>query len=150
MIKINRNPEPTMKPWHQRLWQWLKQGEPGTVHSFALLVLGIALGAAAMLAMLGIALTARAASNVWPMIAFIICGSPLIWGFIVGAIQPRQALLWSVSFSLPMLVWGLFCLLFVLFEGPGLLIWLLAAFVMAALAVLGSLLARRCRWPGEK
>ncbi|MFN0077331.1 MAG: hypothetical protein ACKVY0_12740 [Prosthecobacter sp.] len=128
-----------------KLWQWLVRGEDGTVMSFLLLILGIALGAVAMIAMLGIALTARASSNVLPMIAFIILGSPVIWGFIVGAIQPRQALLWSASFSLPMLVWGLFCLLFVLFEGPGLLIWLLAAFAMAALCILGSLLACRLR-----
>jgi|GEM_PF-2623200 len=116
-----------------------------------LLILGIALGAVAMLAMLGIALTARASSNVWPMIAFIILGSPLIWGFIVGTIQPRQALLWSTSFSLPMLVWGLFYLLFVLFEGPGLLIWLLAAFAMAALSVLGTVFARRLlQWLAQR
>ena len=134
-----------------RLWQWLVRGENGTVTSFLLLILGIALGAVAMIAMLGIALTARASSNVWPMIAFTILGSPLIWGFIVGAIQPRQALLWSTSFSLPMLVWGLFCLLFVLFEGPGLLIWLLAAFGMAALSVLGTLLAHRFRqWLAQR
>lgn len=128
-----------------KLWQWLVRGEDGTVTSFLLLILGIALGAVAMMAMLGIALTAKATSNVLPMIAFIILGSPLIWGFIVGAIQPRQALLWSTGFSLPMLVWGLFCLLFVLFEGPGLLTWLLAAFIMAALSIFGTLLARRLR-----
>lgn len=128
-----------------RLWQWLKQGEPGTISSLGLLILGIALGAVATISMLGIALTARASSNVLPIFAFIILGSPLIWGFIVGAIQPRQALLWSTSISLPMLLWGLFCLPFVLFEGPGLLISLLAAFAMAALAVLGTLFARRLR-----
>ena len=128
-----------------KLWQWLVRGEDGTVTSFLLLILGIALGAVAMMAMLGIALTAKATSNVLPMMAFIIVGSPLIWGFVVGTIQPRQALLWSTGFSLPMLVWGLFCLLFVLFEGPGLLIWLLAAFGMAALSIFGTLLARRLR-----
>ncbi len=125
-----------------KLWQWLVRGEDGTVMSFLLLILGIALGAVAML---GIALMAWASSNEWPMIAFIILGSPLMWGFIVGAIQPRQALLWSTSFSLPMLLLILFNLPFVLIEGPGLLIWMLAAFATAALSVSGTLLARRLR-----
>ena len=44
-----------------------------------------------------------------------------------------------------MIGWGLFCLPFALVEGPGLLVWLVAAIFIAGLSIVGSLLARRLR-----
>ena len=139
-----------MNPMLHSLWKWLTRGEAGTITSFVLLIAGILLGSVATLAMIGLGLTAGNAGQALRVIVWISGGGSLVWGFIAGVIQPRQAVLWSTGFAAPAFAWGLFCLPFAFVEDIGLVLWLAASLAMAALCILGVLLARRLRrWLAE-
>ena len=140
-----------MKSKLQRLWPWLNRGDPWAVGTRAPLILSLLIGSYVFLRMVGTAMMAKTTDPMYFEVCVRGFGGALATGFVCGFLYPRQALIWSAGFSWPLFLWGVFCLPFALFEGPGLVIWLLAAIVMSAISVLGSLLARRHRhWLTEK
>ena len=140
-----------VKPWHQRLWRWLTRGEPGVAVPIALLIVGLVLGCVTLLAAIVSGMAAKTAAEGVLFVPAVAGGGSFGWGFVVGFILPRQAVLWSAGFAGPMLVWGLICLPFAILDGPDLLLWLMLALAMVALSAVGVVLARRARcWLVEK
>lgn len=129
----------------RQLWNRVTRGEPGTVLSFVLLIVGIVLGAVGVLAAIGIGLTARTAAQALGLLIPALLGGAAGWGAIVGFVQPHQALIWGSGFALPFLAWGLGCLPFALFEGPSLALWLVMALIIAACSMAAALLGGRFR-----
>ena len=135
----------------QRLWSWLIRGDPWAAGTLAPLSVSLLIGSYVFLRVMGTALMARTSGPMYFEVCVRGFGGALVTGFMCGCFHPRQALIWSTGFSWPLILWGLFCLPIAIVEGPGLVIWLVAALVMATFAVLGSLLGRRLRrWLAEK
>ena len=134
-----------MKTRLRKLWQWLTRGDPWTPLVLVPLILSFLIGSYVFLRILGFALMSDSSDSISFEIGLGGFGGAFATGFACGFVHPRQPLLWSTGFTWPLILWGLFCLPFALFEGPGLLIWLVAALMMAAIAIFASLLARRFR-----
>lgn len=117
----------------RQLWLWLKTGEPGTVRSFVLLIGGILIGILLALWLFGAGMRSRMGEGLAePLLG--ITSSAVVWGFIGGLIQPKQAPLWSMGVVMPLLLMAV--------TGPALLVVMIP---LVALNALGVVAGRRLR-----
>ncbi|MBL9116976.1 MAG: hypothetical protein JNJ83_18360 [Verrucomicrobiaceae bacterium] len=121
-------------PKPRKLWLWLKTGEEGTLWSFALLILGIVLGALLTLSLFGELMRAKDSFIVVGIVVLIFHAITFAWGFLGGVSQPRQAPLWSTGVLMPLMLSSL--------VSPLLLI---AMIPMVAMNLLGIALGRHVR-----